>query len=292
MITTTRKAITVKTTINAPVEKVWIYWTNPKHIIHWNHASHDWYTPRAENDLRTGGKFLYRMEARDGSGGFDFAGEYTRIVLLKQIKYTLGDGRNVQISFSASGNESRVKETFEVEQDNTIELQQEGWQAILDNFRNYVERSDKLERLHYEVIINAHPEYVYTTMIDPIHYSEWTGEFNPTSHFKGSWDKGSKILFIGDSQEGGTGGMVSNIKENIPGRFLSIEHVGIIRNDEEIYTGPEIESWKGALEDYSFVEMDGKTHLSVDVDTDYKFKTYFNETWPKALTRLKLMCER
>lgn len=292
MITTTKKAITVKTTINAPVEKVWIYWTNPKHIIHWNHASHDWYTPRAENDLRTGGKFLYHMEARDGSGGFDFAGEYTRIVLLKQIKYTLSDGRNVQISFSASGNESRVKETFEVEQNNTIELQQAGWQAILDNFRNYVEKSDKLERLHYEVIINANPEHVYTTMIDPIHYSEWTGEFNPTSHFKGSWDKGSKILFIGDSQEGGTGGMVSNIKENIPGRFLSIEHVGIIQNDEEIFTGPEIESWKGALEDYTFVDMDGKTRLSVDVDTHYKFKTYFDETWPKALTKLKLMCER
>jgi uncharacterized protein YndB with AHSA1/START domain len=232
------------------------------------------------------------MEARDGSGGFDFAGEYTRIVLLKQIKYTLNDGRNVQISFSASGNESRVKETFEVEQNNTIELQQAGWQAILDNFRNYMEKSDKLERLHYEVIINANPEHVYTTMIDPIHYSEWTGEFNPTSHFKGSWDKGSKILFIGDSQEGGTGGMVSNIKENIPGRFLSIEHVGIIQNDEEIFTGPEIESWKGALEDYTFVEMDGKTRLSVDVDTHYKFKTYFNETWPKALTKLKLMCER
>jgi uncharacterized protein YndB with AHSA1/START domain len=150
MITTQKTTVTVTTTINAPVEKVWNFWTNPKHIIYWNHASDDWHTTKAENDLRVGGKFLFRMEARDGSNGFDFSGQYTHVILLKQIKYTISDGRNVLVSFASNGDETMVTETFETEQTFTLELQKGGWQAILDNFKKYVEKSDKSEVLHFK----------------------------------------------------------------------------------------------------------------------------------------------
>jgi uncharacterized protein YndB with AHSA1/START domain len=132
-------AITVSAIIDAPVKKVWKYWADPKHIIHWNNASPDWHTPRAENDLRVGGRFLSRMEARDGSIGFDFSGKYTKIEQQKLIELTLGDDRKVQVRFDANGNKTTVTEVFEAEHENPVELQQAGWQAILDNFKKYVE---------------------------------------------------------------------------------------------------------------------------------------------------------
>jgi len=135
--------IIVETTVQAPIETVWRFWTEPSHIIHWNNASEDWLTTRAENDLRVDGRFLSRMEARDGSQGFDFSGKYTRVELHKQIESTLDDGRNVQVLFVPRGNVTAVTEAFEAEQENSVELQKEGWQAILNNFKKYVETHDK-----------------------------------------------------------------------------------------------------------------------------------------------------
>jgi len=133
------KAITVETTVNAPVEKVWTLWSSPEHITKWNTASDDWHTPRAENDLRTGGKFSSRMEAKDGSFGFDFGGVYDDVVNNQRIAYTMGDGRKVDVKFSPVGNTTRIVETFEPESQNPIEMQRGGWQAIMDNFKKYVE---------------------------------------------------------------------------------------------------------------------------------------------------------
>lgn len=135
----TAQTITVESTINAPVAKVWEYWTSPERITQWSHASDDWYTPYAENDLRTGGKFLSRMAARDGSVSFDFGGEYSDVQLHERIAYTLGDGRKVDITFTANDNETRVVQVFEPESTNPLEMQQGGWQAIMDNFKKYVE---------------------------------------------------------------------------------------------------------------------------------------------------------
>lgn len=136
-------AITVETTIQAPVAQVWECYTTPEHIIRWNAASDDWHTSSAENDLREGGKFSYRMEAKDGSMGFDFWGIYDRVLPMEIIEYTMGDGRKAKVLFSGTeaGTESitRVITTFEMEQENSAELQQAGWQAILDNFRKHVE---------------------------------------------------------------------------------------------------------------------------------------------------------
>lgn len=131
--------ITIGATVDAPIEKVWSYWNEPQHIIKWNHASDDWHTTYSENNLRVGGNFLSRMEAKDGSFGFDFSAIYDDVKLHKFIAYTLGDGRRVEITFISEENQTKITEIFEAEETNSIELQQQGWQAILNNFKNYAE---------------------------------------------------------------------------------------------------------------------------------------------------------
>ncbi len=140
MNTTTDKiTITVAVTVNAPIEKVWDSWTAPEHIIQWNNASDDWHTLSATNDLRVGGRFLSRMEAKDGSFGFDFGGIYDAIKTNELIAYTIGDGRKVTISFTGNGNTTTITETFEAETTHSIEMQQGGWQSILESFKKYTE---------------------------------------------------------------------------------------------------------------------------------------------------------
>lgn len=134
-----KTAITVETTVQAPVEQVWKYWTAPEHITQWNHASDDWYCPRGVNDLRPGGKFSFTMAARDGSAEFDFAGVYDDIQPHKKIAYTLGDERKVEVVFSQDGSSVKVVETFDAENMHAHEMQRAGWQAILDNFKKYAE---------------------------------------------------------------------------------------------------------------------------------------------------------
>jgi len=131
--------ITIEATVKAPVEKVWKCWSSPEDITQWNSASPDWHTPFAENDLRPGGKFVSRMEAKDGSVGFDFGGVYEEVITNQRISYIIGDGRKVTVEFTPLENETRVVESFEAEEVNSIELQRGGWQAILNNFKNYVE---------------------------------------------------------------------------------------------------------------------------------------------------------
>ncbi|MGG0174777.1 SRPBCC family protein [Gottfriedia acidiceleris] len=137
----TTKKVTVETTIQAPVEKVWEFWTEPTHIKKWNSASDDWHTPIAENDLRVGGEFRSRMEAKDGSFGFDFGGIYDEVKKYEVIAYTLGDGRIVKITFKGKEDLTEVIETFDAEETNPVEFQQQGWQAILENFKKYAEEN-------------------------------------------------------------------------------------------------------------------------------------------------------
>jgi len=131
--------ITVQVKINAPVQTVWKCWTTPGDIVKWNHASDDWHTTRAEVELKEGGKFTSRMEAKDGSFGFDFYGVYEKIVINRLIECRLGDGRTMHVEFFALDDKTEVIETFEAETMNTIDLQRFGWQAILDNFKKYTE---------------------------------------------------------------------------------------------------------------------------------------------------------
>ncbi len=138
----TRSKLTIQTTVPLPVAKVWPIWTEPAHITQWNHASDDWHTTYAENDLQVGGKFLSRMAAKDGSVSFDFEGIYTLVDFYKNISYSLADGRKIQIFFESNSEETRITTTFDSETVFSNELQVMGWQAIIDNFKNYIIKLD------------------------------------------------------------------------------------------------------------------------------------------------------
>jgi uncharacterized protein YndB with AHSA1/START domain len=137
--TTNPISVTVEALVKAPVEKVWKTWNTPEDITKWCQASDDWHAPYAENDLRKGGKFKTTMAAKDGSFSFDFGGEYTNVETNKLIEYIMADGRKTKIVFTAQGNETNIVETFDAESENPVEFQQQGWQAILNNFKKYTE---------------------------------------------------------------------------------------------------------------------------------------------------------
>ena len=152
-----------------------------------------------------------------------------------------------------------------------------------------------MKKLQFKTDIKAPVAKVFGTMLgldNKATYQAWTAEFNPTSTFEGTWEKGTKILFIGtDPENGEKGGMVSEIAENIPDKFVSIHHIGFLKGDTEITEGEEIQQWAGGRENYSFEENNGITSVTVDLDTMEDFVDYFNQAWPKALIRLKAMLE-
>ena len=136
-----KNPITIEVTIHAPLQKVWDCWNQPEHITQWAFASDDWHAPRAENDLRVGGNFTTVMAAKDGSAQFDFAGTYTEVTDKALIEYDLGDTRHVKVTFEQTADGVKVTETFDPEGENSEERQRQGWQAILNNFKKYVESS-------------------------------------------------------------------------------------------------------------------------------------------------------
>jgi len=131
--------ITIENTINKSIELVWNFWTTPEHITNWNFASADWHCPSAEQELSVGGKLKYHMAAKDGSLGFDLIGTFSQIIPNKLLEYVLDDGRKVSVKFSEEQGMTKVIESFEAENQNPIEMQRQGWQAILDNFKQYAE---------------------------------------------------------------------------------------------------------------------------------------------------------
>lgn len=133
--------IMVQATISEGMDKVWDYYTNPEHIIKWNFASDDWHCPYASNDMRVGGKYMARMEAKDGSFGFDFEAVYDEVEPNKHFTYTMPDERQVKVTFYELYHKATVKVNFDAETENSLEMQKEGWQAILDNFKKYTERN-------------------------------------------------------------------------------------------------------------------------------------------------------
>ena len=152
-----------------------------------------------------------------------------------------------------------------------------------------------MKKLEFTVSINAPVSKVYDCMLginSKSTYEQWTALFNPTSTYEGSWEKGNKILFVGVDENGEKGGMVSRIVENIPNRFVSIQHYGLYKADKEITAGPEVEKWANGLENYTFEENNGTTTVTVELDTTEDFLDYMNQTYPKALDKLKEICEK
>lgn len=151
-----------------------------------------------------------------------------------------------------------------------------------------------MKKLQFKINIHAPVSRVYDLMLgisNKSTYEQWTFLFNPTSTYEGSWDKGNKMLFIGVDEKGEKGGMVSRIAENIPNRFVSIQHYGLLTGDKEITEGPEVEKWANGFENYTFEENNGITTVTVDLDTTGEFLDYMTQTYPKALDKLKELCE-
>ncbi|MCZ2845349.1 MAG: SRPBCC domain-containing protein [Candidatus Bathyarchaeota archaeon] len=152
-----------------------------------------------------------------------------------------------------------------------------------------------MKRLKFEKEINASAQKVYETMLglkNKKTYEYWTATFNPTSTYEGSWDKGSKILFVGVDENGKKGGMVSEIEEHKPAKFVSIRHYGFLDGDTEVTTGEQVEKWAGGYENYSFDESRGITTVTVEIDTIDEYLDFFNKTYPGALDKLKEISEQ
>lgn len=149
-----------------------------------------------------------------------------------------------------------------------------------------------MQKIHFSIHIDAPAEKVWNIMFDDATYRKWTKPFNPDSRYEGSWEKGSKIRFFGSLEEGkGEGGMVSYVRENKPYEFLSLEHVGIIENGVEDTTSERIKKFAPAYENYTFLEKDGGTEVSVEMDTDPEYREMLEDAWPKALRILKELSE-
>ena len=152
-----------------------------------------------------------------------------------------------------------------------------------------------MQKLQFKTQIEAPALTVYETMLglkDKASYQYWTAAFNPTSTFEGSWEKGSKLYFVGLDENGKKGGMVSTIEDNQVARFVSILHYGLLDGETEVTTGEQVEKWAGGHENYSFEEVNGLTTVTVEIDVIEEFLEYFYETYPKALERLKETCEK
>ncbi|MEZ4858048.1 MAG: SRPBCC domain-containing protein [Flavobacteriaceae bacterium] len=151
-----------------------------------------------------------------------------------------------------------------------------------------------MKKIHFSQTINAPVARVYDVMLGVSQkgtYEQWTAIFNPTSTFEGNWEEGSKMYFIGEGEDGEKGGMVSEIAKNIPNTFVSIKHLGMLKGDTEILEGPDVEPWAGCLEDYAFKEKNGETTVTIEMDAIEGHESYFTETWPKALLKLKELVE-
>ncbi len=149
-----------------------------------------------------------------------------------------------------------------------------------------------MQKLNFSITINAQKEKVWATMLDDKTYRIWTEAFSPGSHYVGTWDKGSKILFLGPNEKGIMGGMVSRIKENRLYKYISIEHLGIVHDSVEDTTSDAVKQWAGSLENYTFKDLNGMTELIVDMDINDEYKEMFEGMWPKALKKLKELTEK
>jgi len=284
--------LTIRTTVLSPVSRVWHFFTHPHHIVRWNAASDDWHCPQAANDLRIGGHCVYRMESRNGEYAFDFGGEYTDVQPNKFIAFVLGDGRRVEVNFEAKGDSTIVTEQFEAESMNPEDMQLAGWQAILNNFAAYTERTRGDNPIHFEIMIAATPEKVEQLMLADKTYREWTAIFNPGSFYEGGWEEGAEIRFVGIGEDGVKEGMIGHIAIHKPQQYVSIAYDGMILKGQDHFTGADVEALKNAREEYRFVARDGQTLLVVDLDDPGPYADYFAETWPKAMEKLKEICER
>lgn len=187
------KRITIETIVSKPVDQVWEMWTLPIHIMQWNNASDDWFTPSAENNLIEGGRFNYKMAARDGSYSFDFSGTYNEVIIGKKIAYTLDDDRKTIIEFIEEDGKVKIVETFEAEEHYSLEKQRAGWQAILDNFNRYVSAASHQPLVKTQMLIRKPIQEVFEAFVNPeittrFWFTKSSGRLNKGQHVRWEWE--------------------------------------------------------------------------------------------------------
>jgi uncharacterized protein YndB with AHSA1/START domain len=286
MTTTEKTTIKVSANIDAPIAKVWELWTTPKHIMQWNNASDDWWTSRAENDLRTGGEFVSTMEAKDGSFKFDFAGVYREVIPHEKIHYAMADGREVKVYFRSADGQTQVTEVFDPENIHSLEMQEAGWQAILNNFKKYVEYTNKFQPIYFSEQINASKVKVWNTMMDEATYHEWVSSAWPNSFYEGIWKEGESLLFINKENSG----TKAKLLFHRPYEISLAEHIAVI--SKGIEKEQDDSGWIGSKELYLFSEKNGVTTLEVIMYATPSWHEMFKHDWPIALKKLKEICER
>ena len=283
----TKESITIETTIDAPIEKVWQLWNDPNHIKQWNAASDDWHTTKSSVDVRVGGKFSSTMAAKDGSMSFDFAGVYTAVSKNQLIEQKLEDGRKLRVAFSSENGKTKVVETFEAESENSVEMQRAGWQAILDNFKKHVERLNKYEQLNFSITINAPKKKVWDTMLGTQTYKDWTSAAWPGSYYEGEWKEGETLFFFGPDKSG----TKTRLVEHRPYVYTKAEHIACLDKGKEDTESEIAKIWIGSTESYAFFEKDGRTTLDVTMHVTSGWADMFKKDWPNAMNKLKEICE-
>ena len=222
------------------------------------------------------------MEAKDGSFGFDFEAIYDEIKAGEGFTYSFGD-RKATVEFNSVGNQTEIKIVFDPENDNPIEMQKGGWQAILNSFKSYVENL-KLEfkKVSFSIQINASKQKVWEALWSEANYGQWTSVFGEGNKAISDWNEGSKIQFVANDG----GGLFSIIEKNVINEQIIFKHLGELKNGEEIPN-----EWSGAREKYFLEEINGTTTLRVEMDTKEECTDYFNDAFPKALQIIKQISE-
>lgn len=273
--------ITIGVQIEKQVDIVWSYWTKAAHIKHWYFASEDWWVPWVEQQFEVGHKFIYRMASKDGKMGFDFTGRYTDIKANESITYVLEDDREVITTFEVIDDTVYLKQVFETEDDSSAEMQKQGWQAILNQFKGYTE-SDWI-RFTLQKHMETTPEVVYHYLTDNDKYMSWAHVFSDDSKFYGDWVEGGEITFV-DHRESGTVALVENI---IPNELIHMKHIKLLKGDSLDETSDEALIWIGTLERYELHKSEDGVLVDVMIECHESYVGFIRDSWIEALNEIE-----
>ncbi len=270
--------IEIEVLIKNSLDKVWEYWTGQPFISQWYSASDDWWTPWVNQNFQVDQGFVYRMEARDGSMGFDFSGVFTEIVDHEKIVYVLEDGRKVLTTFEERDGRILLKQAFDAEDQNSAQMQKDGWQAILNHFKSFCE-GDQIE-MSFRTVLGTNPNRVWEYLTLPRLYEEWAIAFSEQPKFVGQWVEGGTIDFI-DFQEGGTRVQLDKVK---PFEKLYMTHIAMIDGQAGIVEDhPEAPTWVGTKENYDLELVGKETILTIHIMCHPKYVDYLRNSWEKAV---------
>jgi uncharacterized protein YndB with AHSA1/START domain len=282
--------INISQNIKASPNQVFESYLNSKDNQRWQNAGGGWSTGFVNIDAQNGGKFEAEFKAADGINDFVFGGTFDQIIPNKKINYTIEGGRKAEVLFEEiSPNETKVSINFEAETQNSIDLQRQGWNQILVNFKTFVERkvNPKNAILLKNIEIKSSKEKVWKVLLDQQNYQKWTASFCEGSYYEGEMKLNNKIWFLAPDKSG----LSSLVKVLIPGFQVSFEHIGAVKNGIEDFDSPGFVGWKGARETYTLNEKDDFTNLEIYQDLTKTELEMFDQMWNKALQTIKELSE-